>query len=265
MNELKFTKHLAKKAGKIIMNYYGKKINIIQKENLTPVTQADIKSNNYIISKIKKHFPNDGILSEEIVDNKKRLEKKRVWVIDPLDGTTHFIKNETEFSVSIALVENMRPIIGVIYKPYDDELYFAEKNKGSFLEQHKKTIRLNVTKEKKISKLRVCVSKSTAEAAVKSLIKSNPFAKFEFRGSCCYKCCLVAKGEYDVYIRDHHATPEWDICAGDLILTEAGGKLTDVNGKTIRYNHEIPTHNNGCIATNKVCHDTILKIISTQR
>ncbi|MBI3032227.1 3'(2'),5'-bisphosphate nucleotidase CysQ [Candidatus Woesearchaeota archaeon] len=264
MNELEFAKKLAKDAGNIVMKYYGKsskEMNTQVKENNTFLTQADIEANNYITEQIKKHFPEDGILTEETIDNKKRLQKSRVWIIDPLDGTHHFLKNRTEFSISIGLVENVFPVLGVIYKPIGDELYFAEKKQGAYLEENGKTRKLSVTKETEIKNLRVTASKATAQQFIKEVVKHSPFRTFEFRGSTCYKMCLVAKGEYDAYIRDHLQINEWDVCAGTIIVQEAGGLVTDIEGKPLIFNNETPLFR-GIIASNNVCHDNILNEIS---
>ncbi len=262
--ELDFTKKLAKEAGNIIMKYYGRQVQTTIKENNTFLTQADIEANNYITSEIKKHFPNDGILAEETVDNKQRLQKKRVWIIDPLDGTHHFLKNKTEFSISIGLVNNVFPILGVIYKPIGDELYYAEKGKGAFLEQQGRTTKLHVTSETAIPKLKITSSKATAQEIIKGFLKENPFKLLEFRGSTCYKFCLAAKGEYDAYIRDHLQINEWDVCAGTIILQEAGGKVTDLECKPLIFNNESPLFR-GIIASNKVSHDALLDVINQRK
>lgn len=264
MNELEFTKKMAREAGNIIMKYYGKQVKTTIKENNTFLTQADIETNNYITEQIKKQFPEDGILAEETIDDKERLQKKRVWIIDPLDGTHHFLKNKTEFSVSIGLVNNVFPIVGVIYKPIGDELYYAEKGRGAFLEQQGRATKLHVTSGSTLSKLKITSSKATAQEIIKGFLKENPFKLLEFRGSTCYKFCLVAKGEYDAYIRDHLQINEWDVCAGTLILQEAGGLVTDLEGKPLIFNNETPLFR-GIIASNKVCHDALLNEISKRR
>ena len=129
MKELEFIKTIVRQAGSIIMQYYGTKLETEMKENKTFVTKADTEANNLIIKKIKENYPEDGILSEETIDDLTRLNKKRIWIIDPLDGTHHFMRNQTEFSCAICLIEHNRPILAATYKPINDELYFAVKGK----------------------------------------------------------------------------------------------------------------------------------------
>ena len=120
-------------AGKEIIEIYKEKEFKIQiKKNKSPLTKADKVSNKLIISKLKKHFPNHGFLTEEEQDNLNRLEKDYVWIVDPLDGTKEFINRNGEFTVNIALVYMNEPILGVIYVPITNELYFASKNEGTY-------------------------------------------------------------------------------------------------------------------------------------
>ena len=131
--ELLKISNISVEAGRIILDFYNKNLNITFKADESPLTQADLASNKLITDTIKKITPNIPILSEEeFIEWDVRKEWKKYWLIDPLDGTKEFIKKNGEFTVNIALIENNRPILGVIYAPLSNELYFSKKNFGSY-------------------------------------------------------------------------------------------------------------------------------------
>ena len=120
-------------AGKEILNFYNNDIEVTHKEDLSPLTKADLASNKIILESLTKLNSNIPILSEEsLVDWSIRKNWKKYWLVDPLDGTKEFIKKNGEFTVNIALIEDNNPILGVVYVPAKSLLYLAEKNKGSF-------------------------------------------------------------------------------------------------------------------------------------
>ena len=134
--ELIAAKVAARNAGKILMKYLesdSKDIQYKSESGDSPVTIADNEADKYLSSFLGGEFTHDGWLSEETIDTYDRLEKTRVWIVDPLDGTKEFIKKLPEFCVSIALTENGIPVVGVIYNPFSDEMFYAQKNKGAFL------------------------------------------------------------------------------------------------------------------------------------
>ena len=155
--ELIAAKVAAWNAGKILIKYLNvDDQNIEYKSEDSPVTIADHKADRYLSNFIGGEFPHDGWLSEETVDTKERLDKKRTWIIDPLDGTKEYIKKLPEFSISIALVENNIPVIGVIYNPISEELFYAEKNKGAFLNG----MQIKISDKKDIKNASLIVSRS---------------------------------------------------------------------------------------------------------
>ena len=132
-NELKIAIEIAKEAGELLLQYYDTELSIETKENNTPVSNADLATNDFILKKLREHFPY-SILSEESVDDNNRLGKEFVWLVDPLDGTKDFIEKTGEFTVVIGLVQNNQLIMGVVYRPTTKELYYAQKGKGAFME-----------------------------------------------------------------------------------------------------------------------------------
>ena len=136
--ELQLAVRLAREAGAAVLEYYDQPLLVEQKEDANdfePVTQADRTANELIVSAIGKEFPDDGILAEESVDTDHRLEKSRVWVIDPLDGTSGFIKRDGDFAVQIGLAIDGEAVLGVVYQPLPGVLYRAVKGSGSWIER----------------------------------------------------------------------------------------------------------------------------------
>ncbi len=231
-------------AGEVILNYYNKNVDVIYKDDESPLTKADLASHKIITDSIKKITPDIPILSEEeFIDWKIRKKWKKYWLIDPLDGTKEFIKKNDEFTVNIALIENNRPILGVIYTPALNELFYSIKNFGSYKILTKK--KLNTLKEakrisinkKKSNKIKIVGSRSHSNPILEKWVNKN-FNEFDIlqKGSSL-KFCLIAEGFADIYPRFGN-TSEWDIAAGHIILEEAGGKLKSIENKEILYNEK---------------------------
>ena len=231
-------------AGEVILNYYNENVDVIYKDDESPLTKADLASHKIITDSIKKITPDIPILSEEeFIDWKIRKKWKKYWLIDPLDGTKEFIKKNDEFTVNIALIENNRPILGVIYTPVLNELFYSIKNFGSYKILTKK--KLNTLKEakrisinkKKSNKVKIVGSRSHSNPVLEKWVNKN-FNEFDIlqKGSSL-KFCLIAEGSADIYPR-FGPTSEWDIAAGHIILEEAGGKLKSIDNKEILYNEK---------------------------
>ena len=256
--ELLKISNISVEAGRIILDFYNKNLNITFKADESPLTQADLASNKLITDTIKKITPNIPILSEEeFIEWDVRKEWKKYWLIDPLDGTKEFIKKNGEFTVNIALIENNRPILGVIYAPVSNELYFAKKNFGSFkiltskqlntLDNAKKiSIKINKT-----NKVNIIGSRSHSNPILNKWVSKN-FNDFQIlqKGSSL-KFCLIAEGFADIYPR-FGPTSEWDIAAGHIILEEAGGKLKSIDNKVILYNEKEDILNPNFFAYNNI-------------
>ena len=234
--------NIAIDAGREILKIYNNKIIVKSKEDKSPITQADIKSNNLIVSRLKKLEPNIPILSEEslvVWENRKIWNK--YWLVDPLDGTKEFINRNGEFTVNISLIENNDPIFGIIYSPVKSLLYYALKNNGSHkLETKTNLSSLNnfkkiTTNKEKNTTMRIIGSRSHPSKQFQIWLKEK-FTDFELItiGSSL-KFCILAEGEADIYPR-FGPTSEWDIAAGHIILEEAGGKLKSIDNKDIMYN-----------------------------
>ena len=229
-------------AGKEILNIYNDEIIVNSKEDKSPITQADINSNNLIFSRLKKLDQNTPILSEEsLVKWENRKDWTRYWLIDPLDGTKEFINRNGEFTVNISLIENNYPIFGIIYSPVKSLLYYALKNNGCY----KLKTNSNISTLKNFNKININKVKNTTTKVIGSRSHSSKeflnwvekkFTNFELItiGSSL-KFCILAEGKADIYPR-FGPTSEWDIAAGHIILEEAGGKLKTIDNKDILYN-----------------------------
>ena len=234
--------NIAIDSGREIIKIYEYDITINFKDDKSPITQADINSNNLIVNRLKKLEPNIPILSEEcLVKWETRKHWNKYWLIDPLDGTKEFINRNGEFTVNISLIENNYPIFGIIYSPVKSLLYYALKNYGCYklktnsnLSTLKNFKKINIHKEKNIT-TKVIGSRSHSSKEFLNWVEKK-FTNFELItiGSSL-KFCILAEGKADIYPR-FGPTSEWDIAAGHIILEEAGGKLKTIDNKDILYN-----------------------------
>ncbi len=245
---LEIAKDAARKAGDLILEIYNDDFIIDYKEDKSPVTLADKRADDLIVSILRREFPDYAVLSEESVDDKKRLYNTYCWIVDPLDGTRDFINKTDEFSINIALVKENSPVVGVIYIPTKDELYFAVKGEGSFLEKDGVVTENRVSN--RASKLRLLCSKFHKSERFLDLIEKYALRISAVIGvGSAYKGCIIASGKAECYFR-YGLTCEWDICPMDLIVTEAGGIFRDMNGEKFLYNREDVYNRIGFYAVN---------------
>ncbi|AAC06626.1 3'(2'),5'-bisphosphate nucleotidase CysQ [Aquifex aeolicus] len=232
-----------KKAGEEILEVYSKEFTVEEKEDRTPVTEADRRAHRIITEELKEtRIP---VLSEEgkEIPFKERRKWKRFWLVDPLDGTKEFIKKNGEFTVNVALVEEGEPVLGVVYAPALEVLYFAEKGNGAYREVKGKMEKLPIGNWSR-ENLRVVASRSHMNEETKKFLENleKKFGKLQFlsKGSSL-KICMVAEGSADIYPRIA-PTMEWDTGAGHAVAKEAGCELfVYEEGKLrepLRYNKE---------------------------
>ena len=222
------------------------------KSNDDPVTTGDFIVNNILQEEFSKYFPEIGWLSEETRDNEDRLPKELVWIVDPIDGTKEFVMGIPEYSISVALVKEGSPILGLILNPLRDEVFTAVKGKGAFL--NGKPIHVKKTLDEKPSIV-----------ASRSEIKRGEFEPFENlskvipTGSIAYKLALVAAGKADGTF-SLGPKNEWDIAAGCLIIEEAGGRVSDKYGQGFKFNQK-NTLVNSIVGTSKAASEQIFSMI----
>jgi len=230
---------LARQAGKAIMEIYQKDFEIYDKLDSSPLTEADLAAHHILVNGLNKLELRYPVLSEESDENikRKRYEWNTYWLIDPLDGTKEFIKKNGEFTVNIALIQNGKAIIGVVYAPALDSLYFGEVGKGAYKQEGNSEPTSIQVREKpqNTSDYIIVGSRSHQSEEFKTFIKDYPGAKIVSMGSSL-KLCLVAEGKADIYPR-LGLTSEWDTAAAQAVVEAAGGQVVrHDNSQPLNYN-----------------------------
>jgi myo-inositol-1(or 4)-monophosphatase len=222
----------ARIAGEIALGTFGSAHDVIMKAPGQPLTQTDLEIDRMLREVLLAARPGYGWLSEETADAPDRLHSARVWIVDPIDGTRSFIEGKPEFTVSIGLAEEGRPVVGVIYNPVRREMYHASHGRGAWLDRGATRVPLRV-RTAAPSPRRALVSSS--DLAAGRIARLGEGWQAEAVGSTAYKLALVAAGEADAFVTPSWRS-EWDVCAGVVILTEAGGTVTDLAGRTHSFN-----------------------------
>jgi len=261
--ELRIALELAREAGAAILDFYEGPLDIQQKSDdndRDPVTQADRVANEIIVERLRREFSGDGILAEESIDTSHRLDKSRVWMIDPLDGTTGFIEGNGDFAVQIGLTENGESVLGIVYLPLTGVLYRAVRSGGTWLERADyQPEQVRVSDHHEISTMRLAASRSHRSPRMDKVVRAFGFKEEVRRGSVGIKVGLIVEQQCDVYIHLSPRTKQWDTCAPEIILHEAGGRLTDLFGQNLRYNKAGLQNLNGIVASNGVAHPQIIE------
>jgi len=264
--ELQVAIELAREAGAAILQLYEGPLKVEQKnydDDVEPVTQADRIANELIVGRLAQEFPDDGILAEESVDTARRLGKARVWMVDPLDGTNGFIDGNGDFAVQIGLVENGDCVVGVVYQPLTGVLYRAVLGEGSWIERPEfPSERAHVSDQRNLASMRLAASRSHRSPRMNKVVRRLGFEEEVQRGSVGIKVGLLVERQCDVYIHLSPRTKQWDTCAPQLILTEAGGQLSDLFGRPLKYNVQDVQNRNGLVASNGVSHDLIIEMLA---
>ena len=259
--DLELAVSAARAAGEALMRRFGGAHEVTYKGPDQPLTAADLEADEILRARLLGARPDYGWLSEETRDAPDRLRRQRVWIVDPLDGTRSYIAGRPEFAVSIGLAEAGRAVVGVVYNPATRELFWAERGGGAWCEAppRPEAARLHVT------------ARSTGDQAVllasRSEIAAGEFDPFHGgwvlrpTGSTAYKLARLAAGAGDVFL-SRGPKSEWDVCAGALLVEEAGGRATDLAGGELRYNQPDP-HVEGILATNGRLHGYLLGVVAT--
>jgi myo-inositol-1(or 4)-monophosphatase len=251
-HELEVAIEAARRAGQIVREVYARPFEVQQKSHDNPVTEADLRANECIHGCLMAAFPDDGWLSEETRDSHERLARRRVWIIDPLDGTKEFTQHIAEFCICIALVHDGEPVVGVSYNPVTDELFAAARGLGLRVNG----VPAHCTETADVSAARVLASRSEDKRGEWDPYK--PLMRVELTGSVAFKLALIAAGRAD---GTFSLTPkhEWDVCAGAALIIEGGGRITDCHGRALRFNSAKPLLP-GIIATNAALFEPMLAL-----
>jgi len=251
--ELEVAKTAARKAGKILLADFGKLKFIGSKSAQEVITNADYESEKKIISILRNNFPEYSILSEEAGKTEKKSEY--MWVVDPLDGTTNYSINNPFFAISIALLKNNKPVLGIVYAPVTDELFHAIKGEGAYLNGEQ--IRVSEKDNFKESLMVYChgYNMKDLKRAIDLFAKIKPLVRdFNRMRAGSLELAFVACGRVLAYISP--GIKPWDVAAGALLVREAGGKVSDFEG------NEWDLEKHDILATNGKVHERLLKIIN---
>jgi 3'(2'), 5'-bisphosphate nucleotidase len=235
---LAVVKPLAVRVGNAIMSIYCTEFAVEEKDDKSPLTLADTASNEIIVSCLCSKFPEYAILAEESKDDLSRLNNDYCFIVDPLDGTKEFIGRNGQFTVNIALSYKHESVLGVIYVPVEEHLYYAYKGGGAFFEDLKSSVKKKINVSDKLSGLTVVRSRShSSQHETEKFERNRHKIDTIVSVGSSLKGCVIATGEVDAYYR-FGLTSEWDVAAMQCIVEEAGGVFRQMDGSPMRYNRE---------------------------
>ena len=246
-------------AGDKIVEIYETDFQVEKKDDNSPITKADLESNKII----KESLLQTGIsiLSEEDADDKSRMDSDKVWIVDPLDGTQDFVNRTGEFTVMIGLVENHIPIMGLVYWPTERKLYFAENGFGAFCHDSEGWAKISVRGVEEVANSLALVSRHHLSDKEKKMLDHLKIKNTASIGSSL-KVMEIAAGRADIYLTSTNKMKQWDTAASHCIISEAGGKMTNISGNELIYNTESVNHENGLLVTNESIHEEVVSKIS---
>lgn len=259
MTEIQKVITIAREAGMIVKKYYKtKSYSVSTKSGPTDyVTTADLASEAHIKKRLTELFPADTIFSEEDT-NRPTNFSGRVWFVDPLDGTLSFVARQENFTVLIGLCEKGKPVLGVVYSPLSGELFYAEKNKGAWMLNKTQKKKIKVSTIHHLTDARVMVSTRPLTSSFKKMMTTLPCKEVSTRGDGMCGCvsCLIAQGKAECRVNVN--VSKWDTCGPQVILEEAGGKMTDIDGNALDYAQKEVMWERSVVATNKLIHEEVI-------
>lgn len=243
---------IAEQTGQLLMGVFKGQLSTSYKnsDQFDPVTSADTAADDLIRKLLTEKFPGDLILSEENSDIPTDYSK-RIWMVDPLDGTKDFIKGKDSFGIHIGLLEKGEIVFGLVFAPAQNRMFYAEKNKGSYEKKGDIFTRIHVNNTDSISDARL-ITRSPGpdmrplDSAVELLL-----AKERIHDSGI-KVCRIACGEVEAHLNTNYRASKWDTLAPQIILEEAGGIMTDIDGKPLNYEQSEQRWERSYIAANNI-------------
>ncbi len=254
--ELQTAIALARDAGAKVVQLRDGGLSVEMKPGDEPVTVADRTASEMILRGLATAFPTDPVISEELPAANAQLQRNRLWLVDPIDGTKDFIKGGDGFSVMIGLVVDHVPVLGVVHQPTIDRTFYATPD-GAFVTTDGKTTRLAVSEVASAADARLVASASHRTADIDRVKRELGIAEEMNVGSVGVKLCLIAMGARDLYVNPSAKTKSWDTCAPEAILARAGGRLSDLFGDPIEYRDEL-AHRRGLVASNGHVHAEVV-------
>ena len=224
-------------AGEKSVEIQKKGLKIIMKPDNTPVSNGDLEVNKILTEKIKELTPNIPIVSEETVDLKKKNIFSTYWLIDPIDGTKEYIAGKDDYTINAGLIINKLPGLGIVGVPKKNRLFYSYGKDNSYMIENEKLIKLNCKNKKNLNKKLIGLTNDlNPPTDVLNKLREFGVTSFE-KQSCSYKYCLIATGEFDIYV-DKVRAREWDDAAGQAIAEHAGAIVTTLNGDLFKYGKE---------------------------
>jgi 3'(2'), 5'-bisphosphate nucleotidase len=258
--ELDIALSLARQAGEIVVGLRTGGLDVEMKPGDEPVTLADRTANEWIVRGLAAAFPNDAIISEELPPSPTATGAPRLWWVDPIDGTKDFIRGGDGFSVMIGLALRGRPVVGVVHQPTIDRTFYATPD-GAFVDESGERSPLTVSKVVSAGAARLVASASHRTGDIDRVKSTLGINDEQNVGSVGVKLGMIAMGIRDLYINPRPKSKAWDTCAPEAILTQAGGKLSDLFGEPIGYGNDL-RHRRGLVASNGRIHDEVIAKIS---
>ncbi len=253
----------ARDAGRVILDFYGNPELVVEtKPDTSPVTAADRAADALILDRLRTAFPGDAFLTEESPDDASRFGKKRVWIIDPLDGTRDFIAQTGDFSVHIGLCVDGEPVLGVVYQPVRQALYHARRGEGAFLDSSGTSSQIHTSTRQVPGELRVGISRLNPDEGLGKCLAASGLAPRAVAMGASVKHMALARGDLDAVLNLSPAEQEWDTCAPEVILVEAGCMVSDGDGNPMRYNQEDLFRRRGSVASNGLCHPLMIRVMA---
>ena len=250
---------LTRQAGIKVRNLFGTEVSVMRKIDDSPSTEADQSSNDVLLKGLSVYgFP---ILSEESIpavgDGRGYM-----WIIDPLDGTKSFLEGTTDFSVMVGLIYNGRPVLGVVYEPCADQVYVAKKGGGAFVENAGGMHKIVPSNVARIHDAMLAVStRARTIEDFKLTVARFRAKKTRYINSNGIKLCGIADGSYDVFFNPSGRLGQWDYCAPHIILEEAGGRISHLDGSEVMYGDKWKLL--GIVASNGMLHNEALDTLKS--
>jgi 3'(2'), 5'-bisphosphate nucleotidase len=248
----------------IVKGHWRTDLAIEHKAGDEPVTIADREASDLIVARLRAAFPGDAVLSEELPDDGSRLHAERVWMIDPIDGTSDFIAGDTGFAVMVGLIVGGRPQLGALAMPASSELYLGVVGEGAWKEGPGGGGRqpLHTTTLAAPPGIRLVASKTHRTRDVDTFRRALDIDDEINVGSVGLKVAMVADASRDLYVYPGSRTKLWDICGPEALLIAAGGRVTDVHGQLIDYTRADLYNTGGIIASNGPLHDRVIEVLA---
>jgi 3'(2'), 5'-bisphosphate nucleotidase len=254
--ELERALELAIQAGTVVRKLQRGELAVEMKPGDEPVSVADRRASELIVSGLVASFPHDPVISEELPPAPGAFGSQRFWLVDPIDGTKDFIRGEDGYSVMIGLVAGGRPALGVVHQPAQERTFYATPE-GAWVTVGDEASELRVSDVATAAEARLVASKSHRSDELDRVKQQLGIANEHNIGSVGVKLALIAMAARDLYVSPATKTKAWDTCAPEAILVKAGGRLTDLFGAPLEYSGEL-AHTRGLLASNGRIHDEVV-------